>query len=130
MLGWGLASLACVLTEQGRLDEALEAAREGLPLLAADGSAWIFVGHLALRTALAGKLADAARLFGYSEHMLAAKQATHHPLDARACTRLLALLREKLDAGELERLLADGAKMGEDEAHGLVLDVSRETHYA
>ena len=130
MLGWSLGSLACVLTEQGRLDEALEAAREGLPLLAADGSAWIFVGHLALRTALAGKLADAARLAGYSEHMLAAKQATHHPLDARARDRLLALLREKLGAGELERLLADGAKMGESEAHGLVLEISRETHPA
>ena len=122
MLGWALASLAGVLTERGELDEALVAAREGLPLLAEDGSAWIFATHVALRAALADKLNDAARLAGYSDYTLAAKEATRHPVEARAQARLLALLREKLTADALEHLFAEGAKMSEEEACRLALE--------
>ena len=38
MLGFNLGNLAGVQTERGELDEALAAAREGLPLLSGDGS--------------------------------------------------------------------------------------------
>jgi hypothetical protein len=121
LLGWALTSLAGALTMRGELDEALAAAREGLPLLGEDGSAWIFIDHVALRAALAGKLSDAARLAGHSDHIWSAKQATRHPVEARLRDNLLALLREKLPDDELERLFAEGAKLSEDEACRLAL---------
>jgi tetratricopeptide (TPR) repeat protein len=122
LLGWALASLAGVLTERGQLDEALAAAREGLPLLGEDGSAWIFVDHVALRAALAGKLSDAARLAGYSECTWPAKEATRHPVEARACDRLHALLGDKFAPDELARLRAEGMKLSEVEACRLALE--------
>jgi predicted ATPase/DNA-binding winged helix-turn-helix (wHTH) protein len=122
LLGYALSNLAGVLAERGKLDQALVAAREGLPLVKEDGSAWIFADHVALRAALAGKVASAARLAGYSQHTWTANEATRQPIEARAHERLCAILREKLDPGELERLLAEGAKLGDDEACRLALE--------
>jgi predicted ATPase/DNA-binding winged helix-turn-helix (wHTH) protein len=122
LLGYALTNLAGVLTERGDLDDALAAAREGLPLVKEDGSAWIFVDHVALRAALAGKLSHAARLAGYSDYTWAAQKATRHPVEARSRDRLHALLHEKLAPDEIERLLAEGAKMSDDEACRLALE--------
>jgi hypothetical protein len=115
-LGIYLGNLAGVLTERADLDEALAAAREGLPLLKLGGYVWIFVDHVALRAAMAGKVANAARLAGFTDSIFAAKETSRQPNEARARKRLQALLREKLAPDELERLLAEGAKMSEDEA--------------
>ncbi|TMG82141.1 MAG: tetratricopeptide repeat protein [Betaproteobacteria bacterium] len=122
LLGYALSNLAGVLTERGDLSEALAAAREGLPLVREDGSAWIFVDHVALRAALAGKLSNAARLAGYADHSWTAKEATRHPIEARARASVHALLREKLVPDALERFFAEGAKMREDEACRLALE--------
>ena len=111
-----LVNLAGVRTERGELDEALAAAREGLPLFQEAGLAWSVLDHLALRAALAGKPADAARIAGYADSRYTAEKSTRQPNEARARERLQALLREKLDAEKLERLLAEGAKLSEDEA--------------
>ena len=122
LLGWSLTSLAGVLTEMGKLDEALVTAREGLPLVAEGGSAWIFSDSLALRAGLAGKLCAAARLAGFADHIFVVKQATRHPIDLRHRKKLHALLREKFAPDELEGLLAEGAKLSEDEACRLALE--------
>lgn len=122
LLGWALTSLAGLLTERGELDEALVTAREGLPLVAEDGSAWIFSDSVALRAGLAGKLSAAARLAGFADHIFVVKQATRHPIDLRHQKKLHALLREKLAPGELEHLLAEGAKLSEEEAVNLALE--------
>jgi hypothetical protein len=111
-----------VLTERGELDAALAVAREGMPLLLDEGCAWIFVGHLALRAALASRLCDAARLDGYRGHTWAANGATPHHSDASARDRLHAVLSERLPAEDLERLRAEGAKLTEAEACRLALD--------
>jgi predicted ATPase/DNA-binding winged helix-turn-helix (wHTH) protein len=121
-LGFNLLNLAGVLTERGELDEALGAARGGLPLLRDGGYAWIFVDHLALRTGLAGKLLNAARIAGYTDSTFAAKKSSRQPNEARAHDRLQALLSDKLDPGELTRLLAEGARMSEDEACRMALE--------
>ena len=121
VLGWTLASLAGVLTERKALDEALAAAREGLPLLLEDGSAWIFVSHLALRAALAGRLSDAARLAGYSDAAWTKQGATPHPVDARTSDRLRSILHQSFPSHELERLRAEGAALSEAEACALAL---------
>ena len=122
LLGWKLTSLAGVLTERGELAEALVAAREGLPLVGEDGSAWIFLESLALRAGLAGKLSAAARIAGYADQIFANKKATRHPIDTRHRKRLDALLRENVAPHDLARLLAEGATMTEDDACRLALE--------
>jgi tetratricopeptide (TPR) repeat protein len=122
MLGHCLANLAGVHTERGELAEALTAAREGWPLCKEAGSVWNKFDHLALRAALAGKIANAARLAGYADSAFTAKQTTRQPNEVRSRGRLQALLREKLPPDEFDRLLADGAKMNEDEACVLALE--------
>jgi tetratricopeptide (TPR) repeat protein len=121
LLGWALVSLSAVLTEQGELEQALAAARAGVPLVAEDGSAWIFSDSLALRLGLAGNVGAAARLAGYADRIFALKQATRHPIELKHRARVHALLREKLRAEEVEQLLAEGAELSEDEACRLAL---------
>jgi len=121
MLGFGLTNLAGVHVERGELADALTAAREGLPLRRATD----FIGamdHLALRAALAGNVATAARIAGYADAICAAKETSRQPNEARARDRLQALLCQSLSLAELKQLLADGAKLSEDEACRLALD--------
>ena len=120
-LGATLGNLAGVLTERGQLAEALEAAREALPLLADSGRAWSFMDYLALRAALTGKHREATLLSGYSDAAHAARQATRPPNEARARDRLRAFMREIFLPEELESLLSEGAKMSDDEAGRLAL---------
>jgi tetratricopeptide (TPR) repeat protein len=121
-LGFTLANLAGVLTARGKVGDALVAAREAVPLLRDSGNAWMFMHHLALRTALAGHLEDAARLSGQASAVFAAKECALQHDDAHAHARLHALLREELSADRLERLLAEGACMSEEEACRLALE--------
>ena len=122
MLGIHLGNLAGVLIERGELDEALTVAREGLPMLKEWEYAPIHLDHVALRAALVGKVANAARVAGFADSIFVAKEISRQPNEARARDRLQALLTEKLAAAELERLLAEGAKMTEDEACRLALE--------
>jgi len=120
-LGFTLANLAGVLTARGEVVDALAVARESVPMLSNSGNAWVFMHHLALRAALAGQLEHAARLSGYASAVFAAKECTLQQDDAHAHARLHALLREGLPTDRLERLLAEGAKLSEDEACRLAL---------
>lgn len=122
MLGFCLTNLAGVHTERGELDEALATAREGLPLLKDGGFAWCQLDHLALRAALAGRVANAVRVAGFTDSTFAAKETPRQPNEARARDRLQTLLREKLTPSDFERLLAEGAKTSEEEACRLVLE--------
>jgi tetratricopeptide (TPR) repeat protein len=122
LVGRFLTNLAGVHVERGELDLALAAAREGLPLRSEVGSAWCCMDHLALRAALAGKQINAARISGYADAAYSATAAKRQPNEARALARVRALLGEKLTATELERLLAEGAAMSEDEAVRLALE--------
>jgi predicted ATPase/DNA-binding winged helix-turn-helix (wHTH) protein len=120
-LGPKILNLAGVYTERGELDEALAAAREGLPYMKRSGTAWINMDHLALRAALAGDCLAAVRLAGYVDHAYSAKQAARGPNELRARTRLTKLLSERFAASELERRFAEGANMSDDEACRLAL---------
>ncbi|HWG34942.1 MAG TPA: tetratricopeptide repeat protein [Gemmatimonadaceae bacterium] len=122
MLGFNLANLAGVLTEKGDLAEALAAAREGMPLLTSTGNGWIHADHLALRAALVDKFDVAARIAGYADSQYASKQAPRHPNEARARTRLFALLRAHFKNGEVDNLLAEGAVLNDDEACRFALE--------
>jgi predicted ATPase/class 3 adenylate cyclase len=117
-----LGNLAGALTERGDLDEAHATAREAISLQQEDGTVWMWFDHYALLVELMGRHADAARLEGYANTVHSAQGMTpRQSNEARARTRLLALLTEKLAAVELERLLAEGAKMSEEEACRLAL---------
>ena len=121
MLGFGLTNLAGVHTERGELAQALAAAREGLPLRRETDFRGA-MDHLALRVALAGNVASAARVAGYANANYAARESSRQPNEARARARLHALLREKLVTDELDSLLAEGAKLSDDEACRLALE--------
>jgi tetratricopeptide (TPR) repeat protein len=121
-LGFNLANLAGVHTERGELDEALAAAREGLPLLRELGYAWIVMDHFALRAVLARGYVSAARLAGYADFIYTTKETSRGPNEVRAHARLQTLLCEKFTRDELERLLAEGAKLSEDEACRVALE--------
>ncbi len=121
-LGHALTNLAGVLTERGDIVEALVAAREGLPLRLELGDAWGTMDHHALRTALAGKLANAARLSAYADSSHAANETSRQPNEARARDRLRTLLRERFSSHELDILLVKGATMTQDEAVHLALE--------
>jgi hypothetical protein len=121
-LGFYLANLSGVLTARGELKEALTVAREGLPLLKGLEYAWATLDHIALRAAQAGKVENAALVAGFVDSIVTAKEISRQPNEARARAWLQALLTEKLTPIELERLLAEGTKMTEDEAYRLALE--------
>ena len=122
MLGLCLTNLAGIHTERGELDEALAAAREGLPLRKESGYTWGAMDHVALRAALAGKTANAARLAGYADAAYVAKATPRQGNEARARSRLHTVLRERVEADALERLLTEGARLTEEEAVRLALE--------
>ncbi|HET7032170.1 MAG TPA: adenylate cyclase, partial [Casimicrobiaceae bacterium] len=82
---------------------------------------WGAMDHLALRAALAGETASAARIAGYADAAYVAKATPRQGNEARARSRLDTLLRERLATEALERLLVEGAKLTEDEAVRLAL---------
>ena len=106
----------------GDIDAALESMRDAFPLLVDAGYTWIFMDHFALRCALAGKDNNAALLAGFAAAAHTAKKMFRQPNEARAHEKLHALLRAKLSACELTRLLAEGAKLSEEEAWRLALE--------
>ena len=114
-------NLAGILTEQGRLSEALEAATEATPGLLEVGLAWTVMDHFALRAALAGQLDNAARLAGFADGAHAAEQAVRAPNETRARRRLQALLEERLDEEQRRRLIGEGQLMTIEEAAELAL---------
>ena len=122
LLGFGLMNLAELLIEKNDLQTSLACAREGLPLVKADGSAWIFSDYGSLRAGREGNLAKAALLAGYADYAHASNSGTRSFVTERARARLRALLGEELTALELESLLAEGAKLSENEACPLALE--------
>jgi tetratricopeptide (TPR) repeat protein len=121
MLGVCLTNLAGVHVERGELDEALAAAREGLPLRLQAGWSWGALDHLALRAALTGRLADAAAIAGHTDAAYQARRLPREPNEARARAHLQVLLSTGLSAEELDRLIEAGARLSEEEACRLAL---------
>jgi tetratricopeptide (TPR) repeat protein len=121
VLGVNLTNLAGVLVERGDLEGALSAGREGLELRRAAGYAWGALDHFALRAALVGRLADAARLAGYVDAVFARRGVVRQANEARARTRLDHVLADRLNANERAVLMGEGAMMSEEDACRLAL---------
>ena len=97
------------------------AAREGIELRMAGGDTKGALDHLALRAALVGRSADAARVAGYVDAVFAAKGIVRQVNEARARARLDRLLQDGLDAGARAQPLAHGAALSEEDACRLAL---------
>jgi len=121
ILGVNLTNLAGALVERGDFEEALSAGREGIELRKTAGYAWGALDHLALRAALIGRWADAARLTGYVDAVFTARGIVREPNEARARTRLDQVLGSRLDTNERADLMAEGAAMKEEDACRLAL---------
>ena len=121
VLGLPLMNLAGVLVERGRLDEALEAAREALPMYMDLGKPWVAYDTLALRLARLGRVADAARLHGAGLAGYAAARLRLETNEARMRSRLQEMLAAAMSPEELQRLVADGGSLTAHEAAQLAL---------
>jgi tetratricopeptide (TPR) repeat protein len=122
-LGNPLGNLAGALTERGDLAGALAAAREALPIVREDGSAWYYLDHMALRLALSGKFEDAARVEGYTDGVFRTQgMDVRQPNEDRLRKRLLAILTEKFAPDDLARLLAEGATLSGEEVCRLAME--------
>jgi tetratricopeptide (TPR) repeat protein len=121
-LGFTLAYLVGIHTEQGQIERAMLAARESLPLLSDLGCAWNILDDFALLAAMAGNIGGAARAIGYTDATYKTSAAARPPHVAQSRLRTEALLRDKLAAELLERLFAEGARMTEDEACRALLE--------
>ncbi|HVJ54986.1 MAG TPA: winged helix-turn-helix domain-containing protein [Aliidongia sp.] len=117
LFGMTTGNLAGMLTLQGDLDGALAAAREAVPHCREDEYLiWMFP-HLALRLAKAGKIEDAARVWGYAEPTGTVWQTN----ERRAIESMEALLREGLTAERLQELMEAGRHLGEDQVIALAI---------
>ncbi|HVJ54568.1 MAG TPA: winged helix-turn-helix domain-containing protein [Aliidongia sp.] len=117
-VGQTSGSLVGMLTARGDLDEALALARAAVPLCREDEYLhWLFP-HLALRVAKAGRLEDAARLWGYFDHF---NRRTPEVNERGALDALTALLHDRLSPGRADELREAGCYLDEDLAIDLAL---------
>jgi predicted ATPase len=121
LLGVTLGNLAGALTEHGDFGEARLAAREALPLLREDETAWLWFDHIALLAAAGGRIDDAARLAGYADAMLVMHGRIRQPNEVRARRSLDSMLADRLRPDKHARLIQDGASLSEDEACRIVV---------
>jgi hypothetical protein len=123
LLANGLGNLVAALVEQGQIDEALAIAREGIPPMRESGLFFLNCDHFALRLAKAGRADQAARLLGYTDAERSRRNNLRRDeLEARTRKRLLTILNETMSSFDLERCLAEGEKLSEEEAAQLALE--------
>ncbi|MBX3637856.1 MAG: adenylate/guanylate cyclase domain-containing protein [Rubrivivax sp.] len=114
--GTALGNLSAALTELGELDEALQTARESVAINAPSGTAWYWLDPIALLACKRGRWPAAARALGRAEAANAWRDGRREPNEQRARDQALAMLTAALPADELQRLMAEGAALGDAEA--------------
>jgi predicted ATPase/class 3 adenylate cyclase len=111
-----LGNLSAALTELGELDEALRTAREAVSSLASVGMVWYWLDPIALLACKRGRWTAAARALGRADAANAWREGRREPNEQRAHDQALAMLAAALPADELQRLMAEGAALGDVEA--------------
>jgi len=117
--GLAYMNLAGALIVEGRLAEARDVSRTGLPLMQRKEQGYIFVDHLALLAAKEGRIADAARLVGWTDAMYAASQSRRDTEEAQARDRTLALIDAVMTTEDRLSLAREGARLTEGDAVAL-----------
>ena len=111
------ANYATALTEFGELDEALSVLREVAPTLTRQGVWWIWLDTIALLAFKRGRIRDSALALGRSgARIVQSNQHRNGPITQRMHDEVLGGLQQALSAADLERLLAEGAAMSDEEA--------------
>ena len=112
-----LGNYGVALTESGLLDEALPVMRSAALILTRQGIGWMQLDAIALLAFKRGRIDDAALALGRSFACWAKfNQPRYGPITQRIRDAVLSGLRQALPAAELERLLAEGAAMSDEEA--------------
>jgi tetratricopeptide (TPR) repeat protein len=116
--GWlhWLMTIALIMLD--RLDQSADAARQAYAFLLPEGDEFQLLATLALLAALKGRLADATRIIGHDDAVLARTGKTVRPLAAMLRARLEPLLAT-LPKAERARLRAEGAAMRGDQVFKL-----------
>lgn len=118
---YSTANLFGMLVERGDLAEARAIGQELLPELRALRITHGWSDHFASYLARTGNGEAAVRLVGWADALRAARGLRRQPNETRARETSLARVREVIDEKEVERLLADGAALSDDEVHRLAL---------
>ncbi len=116
-LGYLCVSLTCL----GELDEALTVAREANAFHSQNGTLWDCLDVFALLAFKRGRFTEAAQARGRADAVATRRGARREPNAARVRNDVLTLLQEALAADELDRLLAQGAQLSDEEAARLAL---------
>ena len=114
---FALVNYAAALTEFGLLDEALSLMRQSAPILTRQGTFWMCLDTIALLAFKRGRIPDAALALGRFDAMFVKfNQPRHGPITQRIRDEVLRGLQQALTAAKLERLLAEGAVLSDEEA--------------
>lgn len=111
-------NLTAALVLRGALDEALRQARLAYRSLRREGDQKLMLGLLPLLAARLGHIEAAARFAGYA----AAAPDAGGIRRGRWNKQAVALLQQALPADRYEELMAEGARLNEEDAFALVLD--------
>jgi predicted ATPase/class 3 adenylate cyclase/Tfp pilus assembly protein PilF len=113
-----LANLGAYALAAGDLQEAREHLREALDLLRRSGRGWLatVLEHHALLAALHERHEHAATIYGFTDTQHRARGEVRQHTEQRGHDRLLALLKDAYESGELERLIKAGAALSDQEA--------------
>ena len=118
---FALGNLSAALTAAGQLDEALQLAREALPLLAGQGATASFLEHFALLALRRGGVEVAAQVLGCVDATHARVGFRRGPAEQIAYETLRAALEKDVRAERLSELRAAGAALAVDDAARLAL---------
>ena len=120
-----LLNLAGYLVALDDLDGAEDVARKAIAMYVAEpdhAHSGIAVEHLALVCALRGDVARAAVLEGYAAQTFERHGFNREFTETKTYERLVATLRERLPAADLERLTAEGAALSPEAAISFALE--------
>ncbi len=110
-------NFGAALTEFGELDEAWSVLREAAPMLTRQGMWWMSLDAIALLTFKRGRIRDSALALGRSDALFVKlNRQRDDPVAQRMHYEVLCRLQQALSAAELERLLAQGAALSDEEA--------------
>ncbi len=121
-VGLALNNLHGILVGRGDLGEALVVGRQLVPLARDVGAMWMIFDHYALRLAKTGRYVAAAHVAGWNDAAVHVKGVRRQTNEQRAFESALTLLRANLPVAELDRLLAEGARMNEDDVCRIVTE--------
>jgi predicted ATPase/class 3 adenylate cyclase len=118
-LGLALSNLCSALVLSKRWPEAMEAAREALPLLSRGWGIHFVLDALALAAAELGESEDAARLLGYTESWYRAHADQRQANEERIAQLAQGAAEGALGTTRFESLIAEGAVLPDREAEFL-----------